>query len=174
MGNKATDGKKYLGPTWVQLTHLFVLLAVNSMTVFTIFILLVRSCWTLAVNTTTIESWEIERHEALVRRARHFGGFLDGPGGVRVRIQKQGFPYDIGIWANIKAGMGSGNVSTSFASLSLMQQTDLIRQVVAWFLPLARTPDRRTGLSYPVNEFEGMHIESIFFHVNDSVGHADL
>lgn len=42
------------------------------------------------------------------------GGYLDGPGGVRVHIQKQEFPYDIGIWNNIKYGMGgSANVSST-------------------------------------------------------------
>lgn len=55
---------------------------------------------------TTIESWEIERHETLVRKARSHGGYLDGPGGARIWIQKQEFPYDIGIWKNIAQGMG--------------------------------------------------------------------
>ena len=82
------------------------------MTVFALFILLLRSLWSLAFNTTTIESWEVERHETLVRRARVLGGHLDGPGGIKMRIKKQEFPYDIGIWSNIKQGMGgSANVS---------------------------------------------------------------
>lgn len=80
------------------------------MTLFALAVLLIRSVWCLAVNTTTIEGWEIERHAALVRRARYLGGYLDGPDGVRVRIVKQEFPYDIGIWQNIKQGMGTGNV----------------------------------------------------------------
>ncbi|THD00130.1 hypothetical protein EYZ11_000321 [Aspergillus tanneri] len=120
----------------MQLAHLFILLVLNSLTVFVLLILLVRTLYSLGSNTTTIESWEIERHETLVRRARHFGGYLEGPGGTSVRIRKQEFPYDIGIWANIKAGMGdSGNV-------------------ISWFWPLARTPDRTTGLQYEVNDFE--------------------
>ena len=74
-------------------------------------ILLARTLWMLGVNTTTIEGWEISRHKTLLRRARVFGGYLDGPGGIKVRIQKQEFPYDIGLWQNIKAGMdGSANV----------------------------------------------------------------
>ena len=93
------------------MVHLFILFAVNSLTVFALFILLVRSLWSLGTNTTTIESWEIERHNTLLRRARHFGGYLEAPGGARIRIRKQEFPYDIGIWQNIKAGMGgSSNV----------------------------------------------------------------
>lgn len=66
----------------------------------------------MAFNTTTIESWEIERHETLVRRARVLGGYLEGPAGKRIQIKKQEFPYDIGFWSNIKNGMGgSANVS---------------------------------------------------------------
>ena len=100
-----------------QLAHLFILFVVNSFTVFALFILLVRTLWTLGSNTTTIEGWEIERHKTLLRRARHLGGYLDGPGGVKVRIKRQEFPYDIGIWANIKAGMGgSSNVSAKYQS----------------------------------------------------------
>ncbi|KAI9044719.1 putative palmitoyltransferase with autoacylation activity Pfa4 [Aspergillus affinis] len=126
----------YLGPSASQIAHLFILLVLNSLTVFMLFVLLLRTLWTLAFNTTTIESWEIERHETLVRRARHFRGYLSGPGGTSIRIKKQEFPYDIGIWSNIKAGMGgSGNV-------------------ISWFWPLARTPTRTTGLEYDVNGFE--------------------
>lgn len=91
--------------------YLFVLFAVNTLIGFALSILLVRSLWSLGSNTTTIESWEIERQNTLLRRARHFGGYLEAPGGLKVRIRKQEFPYDIGIWDNIKAGMGgSANV----------------------------------------------------------------
>jgi palmitoyltransferase len=85
---------------------------VNTLTAFALFVLLLRSLWAIASNTTTIETWEIERHATLVRRARVLGGYLEGPGGIRVRIKKQEYPYDIGIWANIKQSMGgSANVS---------------------------------------------------------------
>lgn len=106
------DIVQYLGPSASQIAHLFILLVLNSLTVFMLFVLLLRTMWSLVFNTTTIESWEIERHETLVRRARHFRGYLSGPGGTNIRIKKQEFPYDIGIWSNIKAGMGSGNVCT--------------------------------------------------------------
>jgi palmitoyltransferase len=119
-----------------QLIHLFILLVVNSLTWLALFILLLRSVWSLALNTTTIESWEIERHETLLRRARHFGGYLSGPGGIQVRIKKQEFPYDIGIWSNIKAGMGGS------------------ANVLSWFWPFAATPDPSTGLEFEVNGFE--------------------
>ena len=94
----------------IQLIHLFLLVAANSVTLFVLSILLIRNIWCLGANTTTIEGWEIERHKTVLRRARYFGGYLDGPDGVRVRIERQEFPYDIGIWQNFKQGMGSGNV----------------------------------------------------------------
>lgn len=103
-----------MGPSIVQLGHLFILFVVNSLTVFALLILLVRSLYSLIFNMTTIESWEIERHETLVRRARVLGGHLDGPGGIKFRIKKHEFPYDIGIWTNIKEGMGgSANVRST-------------------------------------------------------------
>lgn len=98
-----------------QLVHLLLLLVVNSVAWLGLFILFVRTIWSLIFNTTTIESWEIERHETLVRRARVLGGSLEGPGGVKIRIRKQEFPYDIGLFSNIMQGMGDTiNVSFPF------------------------------------------------------------
>lgn len=104
----------YLGPEAWQMGHLFSILLVNSITLLSLFILLVRSLWNLGANTTTIEGWEIERHIHLLRRSRSFGGYLDGPDGAKVRIVRQEFPYDIGIFRNIAQGMGSSNVSIVF------------------------------------------------------------
>ena len=84
---------------------------------------------------TTIEGWEIERHETLVRRARTRGGYLHGPDGIRVKIRKQEFPYDIGILGNIKQGMGG-----SFLS---------------WLWPFTATPSNEYGLEFETNGFEG-------------------
>ncbi|KAL4790468.1 Palmitoyltransferase pfa4 [Aspergillus venezuelensis] len=130
----------YLGPSVTQIGHLFILFVTNSLTLFALSILLIKTLWSLGANTTTIESWEIERHETLLRRARHFGGALPGPGGVIVSIKKQEFPYDIGIFSNIRAGMGGS------------------MNVLSWFWPLSRTPDRSGGLEYEVNGFEDPHI----------------
>ena len=69
-----------------------------------------RVVWCLGANTTTIEGWEIERHNALLRRARALGGYLTGPNGIQVKVVKQEFPYDIGIWRNFVQSMGSKNV----------------------------------------------------------------
>ena len=78
----------------------------NSITLFGLTVLLIRSLWSLLVNTTTIEGWEIDRHRALVRRARILGGYVHGPGGMKVKISKQEFPYDIGMWKNCRQGLG--------------------------------------------------------------------
>ncbi|KAF2118354.1 DHHC palmitoyltransferase-domain-containing protein [Lophiotrema nucula] len=129
----------YLGPSMFQLGHLFLLLVTNSLTLFVLTILFVRNVWCLAVNTTTIEGWEIERHRTLVRRARVFGGYLDGPDGAKVRIKKQEFPYDIGIWANFKQGMGTSNI-------------------FAWFWPLAASPPVETGIEFETNGFENADV----------------
>ncbi|MCJ1477608.1 Palmitoyltransferase [Lambiella insularis] len=67
-----------------------------------------RSLWSVFTNITTIESWEIERHETLLRRSRVLGGYLEGFDGVKIRIQRQEFPYDIGIWKNIRQAMSGG------------------------------------------------------------------
>jgi len=89
----------------------------------------------MGANTTTIEGWEIERHETLVRRARVLGGYLNGPDATRIRIVKQEFPYDIGIHANLVQGMG-GHLHT-------------------WLWPFAPSPSVESGLSFPENGFEG-------------------
>lgn len=103
-----------------MLALLLVLLLANSFTLFALSILLIRSLWSLGVNTTTIEAWEIERHRTLLRRARVLGGSLDGPDGVLIKITRQEFPYDIGILHNIRQGMGgSNNVSSLSLALDL-------------------------------------------------------
>ena len=129
------DMPAYLGPNPFLVAHLFATTIINSITLFALGVLFIRNIWCLAVNTTTIEGWEIERHKTLLRRARHFGGMLTGPGGCQVPIKKQEFPYDVGIWENIKQGMGSGNP-------------------LSWFNPFAGTPSMETGLSFPTNGFE--------------------
>ena len=90
----------------------------------------------MALNQTTIEGWEIERHEALLRRARTLGGFLHGPNGQEIRIEHQEFPWDIGIWSNLCSTMGT-------------------RNPVAWLWPFARSLDAETGLHFEHNEIEG-------------------
>ncbi|KAI4706242.1 hypothetical protein J4E89_008976 [Alternaria sp. Ai002NY15] len=129
------DMPSYLGPTPFQLGHLFAVLLTNSITLFILGVLLLRNLWCLAINQTTIEGWEIERHRTLLRRARQYGGYLPSPDGTKIRIKKQEFPYDIGIWSNIVQGMNS-------------------RNPLQWLNPLAPTPSLSSGLSFETNGFE--------------------
>lgn len=94
-----------------------------------------RSLWSLCTNTTTIESWEIERHQTLLRRSMALGGYLEGADGIKVWIRRQEFPYDIGIWNNIVQGLCGGPVT--------------------WLWPFARSYPMTSGLSFEINGFEG-------------------
>ncbi|KAL8950677.1 MAG: hypothetical protein Q9222_003299, partial [Ikaeria aurantiellina] len=124
----------YLGPSPAQLGILFSLSLTNSITLFALGVLLARNVWVLASNVTTIEGWEIERHEALVRRARKHGGYVDGPDGMRLKISKQEFPYDIGFYKNAKQAMGG--------------------TFLLWLWPFASTPPNMSGLDFETNGFE--------------------
>ncbi len=126
---------QYLGPSPSELVFLFVLCVANSITLFVMGVLLVRNIWVMGSNVTTIEAWEIERHETLIRRARARGGYLDGPDGLKLKIRKQEFPYDIGIYQNAKQAMG-GHFFT-------------------WLWPLSRTLSNASGLGFETNGFEG-------------------
>lgn len=100
-------------------------------------ILLGRTLWSMALNMTTIEGWEIERHETLLRRARVLGGYLVGPEGNKVRIEHQEFPWDVGIWKNLCQAMDS-------------------RNPFAWLWPLARSPSVDSALMFEHNCIDGM------------------
>ncbi|KAK6433276.1 Palmitoyltransferase [Oleoguttula sp. CCFEE 5521] len=84
---------------------------------------------------TTIEGWEVERHETLRRRARTMGGYLEGANGVQVRIDSQEFPWDVGIWSNFCQAFGTWNVLT-------------------WVWPLARNLSVESGLVFEHNEID--------------------
>lgn len=84
---------------------------------------------------TTIEGWEIERHETLVQKARAYGGYVDGPDGVRLKIVKQEFPYDIGIYMNVRQAMGG--------------------TILLWLWPFASTPKDTSSVEFETNGFEG-------------------
>lgn len=124
----------YHGPSVWQLVHLFLLIVSNSMTLLLVGIMLCRGIYMIATNVTTIEGWEIERHQQLLRRARVMGGYLDGPDGIKVQIDRHEFPYDIGIWQNMRDNMGTWNV-------------------LAWFWPFARGTSN-DGLEFETNGFE--------------------
>lgn len=125
----------YLGPPVWAMVHLLVLLVVNSFTLFALSILLIRAGYNLAINTTMIESWEIERHEALVMRSLRTSGYVYASGGQRIRIQHQEFPYDLDIWKNLCQAMGTKNV-------------------FMWFMPFGGGPGVETAGNWEVNGFE--------------------
>ncbi|THY30880.1 zf-DHHC-domain-containing protein [Aureobasidium pullulans] len=125
----------YFGPSPMLLFGLFFIIALNSVVVFALFVLLLRTLWCLGANTTTIEGWEIERHETLLRRAKYLGGVLEGPNGAKVRITRQEYPWDIDIFSNIAQGMGSWNP-------------------LAWFWPFSFTPSIESGLEFEDNGLE--------------------
>lgn len=126
---------QYLGPSVTQMVFLLVFTVTNSIALFVLSILLARNFWLLGGNITTIESWEVERHESIVRRAKALGGYLHGPDGVRIKISKHEFPYDIGIFRNVQQGMGGS--------------------IVSWLWPFAPSPDIMSGLEFKTHGFEG-------------------
>lgn len=126
---------QYLGPSATHMVLLLILIVANSITWFALSIPLVWNVWALCVNVTTIESWEISRHETLIRRARASGGCLDAPGGRKVRITRQEFPYDVGILRNICQGMGGSPFS--------------------WLWPFAASFPHESGYQFETNGFEG-------------------
>ncbi|KAH0533902.1 hypothetical protein FGG08_007478 [Glutinoglossum americanum] len=125
----------YLGPPLLPLIHLLALLLLTTPTLLITLVLLLRSLAALLTNTYAIESWEIERHASLVRRARKLGGLVEAPGGERVRVLRQEFPFDVGVWGNVAGGMSSRNPLT-------------------WLNPLAPTPSGQTALSFPKSAIE--------------------
>lgn len=87
----------YDGPhTLPEMLLLTALLFVDLLVAFSLTVLYVRTLWSSAEGYTTIETWEQDRHDALVRRRR---------------VRRQQFPYDIGFWDNLcSAHGGTGNI----------------------------------------------------------------
>ncbi|KAI1771167.1 zf-DHHC-domain-containing protein [Hypoxylon cercidicola] len=118
----------YLGPTLSQLALLTVLALVGGTTSLALGILLATTLQGWLFNTTTIEGWEMDRHEAALDR-RHDAGssasawWAEDPAGdaPALSLGAVEFPYDIGIFANMAAAMGT-------------------RNPLLWFLPFAGGP----------------------------------
>lgn len=125
----------YLGPSMTAIGSLLILLVVTTLVLFALTVLVITAIHSLFINTTMIETWEIERHEALVRKARKQGGYIYGPSGVKIRIQRQEFPFDIGFWQNAVQGMGTSNI-------------------IAWLLPFGGGPSNSSGWAFETNGFE--------------------
>ncbi|KAK7914379.1 Palmitoyltransferase PFA4 [Apiospora marii] len=128
----------YLGPTLPQLIWVTLFGLVAMGTSLALGILLATTVQGWLFNTTMIEGWEIERHDALLERRR--GAFGDGGGGgsnydedgywetrrdaddpALLRLDPVEFPYDIGIFSNMAQAMGTANV-------------------LLWFFPFASGP----------------------------------
>ncbi|KAH8151369.1 uncharacterized protein LAJ45_04571 [Morchella importuna] len=81
------------------LPQLLLLTALTLITIFTTFalsILSLRTFWSVTNGYTTIETWEQDRHDALVARKK---------------VPRQEFPYDIGFWDNLCSAFGgTGNI----------------------------------------------------------------
>ena len=82
----------YYAPHTVgEMFLLVVLVLLDAPLALALFVLWVRTVLQAAEGYTTIETWELEKHRALVHR----------------RVAKnQVFPFDVGIWENIVAAFG--------------------------------------------------------------------
>ncbi|KAI1135995.1 zf-DHHC-domain-containing protein [Hypoxylon sp. FL0543] len=139
----------YLGPTLFQLALLTVLTFAAGVTSLALGILLATTLKGWLFNTTMIESWEIERHESALERRyasssssspddgswwasgeRAPGGDTDAP---HLSLEPVEFPYDLGIFANMAAAMGT-------------------RNPLLWLVPLAGGP---TIAPYPYSDDPG-------------------
>ncbi|KAI0546449.1 zf-DHHC-domain-containing protein [Xylaria curta] len=117
----------YLGPTLTQLVTLTTLTGTACLTALALGVLLVTTVKGWLFNTTMIEGWEIERHEAVLQR----GGYEeedwwrtsdgDADAAPRTMVDPLEFPYDVGVYANMVQAMGTSNP-------------------VYWFLPFAGGP----------------------------------
>ncbi|KAI1799744.1 zf-DHHC-domain-containing protein [Daldinia bambusicola] len=122
----------YLGPSLSQLALLTVLTFTAGVTSLALGLLLITTLKGWIFNTTMIESWEIERHESALERRYEsssddpyspswWGSGERAPGGNPDTLDPVEFPYDIGFFANMAAGMGT-------------------RNPLLWFFPFAGEP----------------------------------
>ncbi|TPX17960.1 uncharacterized protein E0L32_011961 [Thyridium curvatum] len=109
----------YLGPTLPQLIHLTVLGLVCSAVCLALAIMLFTTGRAWVLNTTMIEGWEIERHEAVLDRysssssgdssSGSWWDPQDGGAGAGAELERVEFPYDVGFFANMAQAMGTPN-----------------------------------------------------------------
>ncbi|KAI3319690.1 zf-DHHC-domain-containing protein [Xylariaceae sp. AK1471] len=107
----------YLGPTLSQLIALTALGFTTCLTSLALGILLITTVRGWALNTTMIEGWEIERHEAVLQRGGYAeeeewwrtsdGDYADAA--PRSMVDPVEFPYDIGMYTNMAQAMGTSN-----------------------------------------------------------------
>ena len=133
----------YLGPTLAHLIIITIISLTCLGTTIALGILLFTTIQGWIFNSTMIEDWEVERHEAVMSRHGDDSDFwgLDGDGG-RLQIEAIEYPYDLGIFANMAQAMGT-------------------RNPLMWFFPMAGGPvispttGKGTGWEWEENGFNG-------------------
>ncbi|RYP83296.1 hypothetical protein DL770_005413 [Monosporascus sp. CRB-9-2] len=105
----------YLGPSAPQLALLTAVGLAGGCAALALGILLATTVKGWLFNITMIESWELERHEAVIERLPSYGADSDGDGdGGWWRggeaVEPVEFPYDVGIFANMAQAMGTRNI----------------------------------------------------------------
>lgn len=145
-----TETPSYLGPSVPAITHLVLLAIVGAVTSLLLLVMFITTIRGWVLNQTMIEGWEIERHDAVLARARKSGGYWD-PGNSRegstpaTRIHRVEFPYDLSFFENMAQAMGTRNVLAWFDPFVGGHP------VVAPY-PNAKSRDR-TGWEYEENGF---------------------
>ena len=127
----------YLGPSLPALIHLTILALVSFVTEVALGLMLATTLKGWVFNMTTIEDWEVERHERSLER-----GWFDDERSVPEKVE---FPYDVGFFANMAQAMGT-------------------RNFLLWFFPFAGSPaispdGKGTGWEYEedgINDELGM------------------
>ncbi|KAK5663557.1 hypothetical protein OQA88_3988 [Cercophora sp. LCS_1] len=144
----------YLGPSLTQLVSLTIISLVDAATSIALSILFFTTIRGWVLNSTMIEDWEVERHEAVLGRlegdsdssARN-GDFwgADGDSGVLLaHLSRIEFPYDLGIFSNMAQAMGTFNP-------------------LLWFFPFSggplintKTPGKGAGWEWEENGFNDL------------------
>ncbi|KAG7293220.1 hypothetical protein NEMBOFW57_003266 [Staphylotrichum longicolle] len=140
----------YLGPSVGSLVGLTLLALANAGTALALGILLYTTVKGWAFNSTMIEDWEVERHEAVLARmaAGEDGGaefWGDDDAALRHGLARIEYPYDLGVFANMAQAMGT-------------------RNVLRWFLPVLgggpaidnATPGKGVGWEWEENGFNDL------------------
>lgn len=143
----------YLGPTLPQLIFLTIISLVSAATTIALGVLLFTTIRGWVFNSTMIEDWEVERHEAVLARlegnsdSSASGDFwgADGESGVLLaHLNRIEFPYDLGFFSNMGQAMGTSNP-------------------MLWFFPFAggptiniNTPGKGTGWEWEENGFNDL------------------
>ncbi|KAG6006340.1 hypothetical protein E4U21_007143 [Claviceps maximensis] len=99
----------FLGPTLPALIGLALSALTCLFASLTLGIMLITTTKNWLFNCTMIESWQLERHEAVIERGGRDWWDLYDSDGKKVRVEKVEFPYDLGIFTNMSQAMGTSN-----------------------------------------------------------------